>query len=188
MRTEVMFAGFGGQGVIKAALLLSQAAGLHEKKEVAQTQSYGPEARGGACRSEVVISDQEIDYIKTMSLDSFVVMSQPALDKYRDYLDPQKTIVIADTTLIKDIPPDAQKVYAVEATRIAEEKLGRALFANIIMLGVLSAVSGLVTLDALGKSLVGNVPPKTLAQNQTALQTGYDVGIGLLKDARPSAT
>ena len=188
MRTEVMFAGFGGQGVIKAALLLSQAAGLHENKEVAQTQSYGPEARGGACRSEVVISDQEIDYIKTMSLDSFVVMSQPALDKYRDHIDLQKTIVIADTTLIKEIPPDMQKVYAVEATRFAEEKLGRALFANIIMLGALSAVSGLVTLDALRKCLVGNVPPKTLDQNQTALKTGYDVGSGLVQAAKPSIT
>ena len=188
MRTEVMFAGFGGQGVIKAALLLSQAAGLHENKEVAQTQSYGPEARGGACRSEVVISDQEIDYIKTMSLDSFVVMSQPALDKYSDHIDPQKTIVIADTTLINDIPPDLQKVCAVEATRIAEEKLGRALFANIIMLGALSAISGLVSLDALSKSLVGNVPPKTLDQNQTALQTGYDVGVGLMPASKPALT
>jgi 2-oxoglutarate ferredoxin oxidoreductase subunit gamma len=186
MRIEVMFAGFGGQGVIKAALLLSQAAGLYENKEVAQTQSYGPEARGGACRSEVVISDQVIDYIKTMSLDSFVVMSQPAFDKYRDHIDPQKTIVIADTTLIKDIPPDVQKVYAVEATRIAEEKLGRALFANIIMLGALSAVSGLVTLDALRKCLVGNVPPKTLDQNQTALKTGYDVGTELVQASKPS--
>ncbi|RPJ17586.1 MAG: 2-oxoacid:ferredoxin oxidoreductase subunit gamma, partial [Deltaproteobacteria bacterium] len=65
MRNEVIFAGFGGQGVVKAALLLSYAAGLYEDKEVAQTQSYGPEARGGACRSEVVISDMEIDYIKT---------------------------------------------------------------------------------------------------------------------------
>jgi len=78
MRNEVMFAGFGGQGVIKAALLLAQAASLHDNKEVAQTQSYGPEARGGACRSDVVISDEEIDYIKTMNVDSFVVMSQPA--------------------------------------------------------------------------------------------------------------
>ncbi len=181
MRTEVMFAGFGGQGVIKAALLLSQAAGLHENKEVAQTQSYGPEARGGACRSEVVISDEEIDYIKTMSLDSFVVMSQPAFDKYRDHIDLQKTVVIADTTLIQNIPPEVQKVYAVEATRIAEEKLGRALFANIIMLGALSAVSGLVSLDALSKCLVGNVPPKTLDQNRTALQTGYEVGMGLVE-------
>ena len=100
MRNEVIFAGFGGQGVVKAALLLSLAAGLHEDKEVAQTQSYGPEARGGACRSEVVISDKEIDYIKTMNIDTFVVMSQPALDKYFEKLDPDKTVVIADTTAI----------------------------------------------------------------------------------------
>ncbi len=179
MRSEVMFAGFGGQGVVKAALLLSQAAGLHDDKEVAQTQSYGPEARGGACRSEVVISDKEIDYIKTMDIDAFVVMSQPALDKYLEKVDPEKTVVIADTTLIKDLPEKLQKVFPVEATRFAEEELGRSLFANIIMLGALSAISGLVPLEALEKSLEGNVPPKTLSQNRTALKKGYDLGLKL---------
>jgi 2-oxoglutarate ferredoxin oxidoreductase subunit gamma len=73
MRNEVMFAGFGGQGVVKAALLLSLAAGLHEDKEVAQTQSYGPEARGGGCRSEVVISDKELAYMTNMNIDTLVL-------------------------------------------------------------------------------------------------------------------
>ncbi len=100
MRNEIMFAGFGGQGVVKAALLLTVAGGLFENKEVAQTQSYGPEARGGACRSEVVISNEEIDYIKTIRLDALVVMSQPALEKYMGRIDKKNTVVIADSTLI----------------------------------------------------------------------------------------
>jgi 2-oxoglutarate ferredoxin oxidoreductase subunit gamma len=179
MRREVIFAGFGGQGVVKAALLLAQAAGLHENKEVAQTQSYGPEARGGACRSEVVISDEEIDYIKALSIDSFVVMSQPALDKYIEKVDPDKTCVIADTTLIDKIPPQLKKVFPVEATRIAEEKLGHSLFANIVMLGALAAITGVVTLSALENTLDGNVPDKTLDKNRTALNKGYEVGLDL---------
>lgn len=180
MRNEVMFAGFGGQGVIKAALLLSQAAGLYDDKEVAQTQSYGPEARGGACRSEVVISNREIDYIKTLNLDCFVVMSQPALDKYLDKVDADTTLVIADTTLINQLPADVKNVFPVEATRIAEQELGRALFANIIMLGALSAISALVPLDALEASLEGNVPPATLDKNRQALKKGFEIGKKLL--------
>jgi 2-oxoglutarate ferredoxin oxidoreductase subunit gamma len=182
MRNEVMFAGFGGQGVVKAALLLSLAAGLHEDKEVAQTQSYGPEARGGACRSEVVISDKEIDYIKTMNIDTFVVMSQPALDKYFEKLDPEKTVVIADTTLIRELPDTLQKVYSVEATRIAEEEFGRSLFANIIMLGALAAITEQISLPALENSLEGNVPAKTLDSNLAALKKGYKIGEGLLRN------
>ena len=128
MRNEVMFAGFGGQGVIKAALLLAISVGLYEEKEVAQTQSYGPEARGGACRSEVVISDDTIDYIKTMNLDTFVVMSQPALDKYLNAIDPKHTVVIADTTLIKQPPEDIEHLFPVQATHVAEQEFGQALF------------------------------------------------------------
>src|SRR5208283_3332381 len=135
MRNEVLFAGLGGQGIIKAALLLAQAAGLYENRGVAQTQSYGPEARGGACKSEVVISDDEIDYIKTRRLNALVVMSQPALDKYRRQVSPETTIVIYDPTLISSLPPEFKLAVAVPATAIAEQEFGQALFANIIMLG-----------------------------------------------------
>ncbi len=180
MRNEVLFAGFGGQGVVKAALLLSYAAGLYEHREVAQTQSYGPEARGGACRSEVVISDVEIDYIKTMrSVDAFVVMSQTAMDKYASKIDPASTVVIADSTLVQNIPDHFKHVYQVAATKTAEEQLGRALFANILMLGALSALTGLVNLSSLEKSLEGNVPPKTIVNNKEALALGYAISESL---------
>ncbi|MGD8563370.1 MAG: 2-oxoacid:acceptor oxidoreductase family protein [Desulfarculaceae bacterium] len=180
MRQEVRFAGFGGQGVVKSALLLTLAAGLYEGKEVAQTQSYGPEARGGACRSEVVISGQEIDFVKPMSIDFFAVMSQPAMDRYGSGLDLDKCVILADTTLVRRLPKEAARVYQVEATRLAEDELGASLFANIIMLGALAAVSGLVSLPALEKALPGNVPPQTLETNLKALHRGYKIGSGLI--------
>lgn len=173
MRRELRIAGFGGQGVIKAAVLTALAAGLNENKEVAQTQSYGPEARGGACRSDVVISDQSIDYIKPMAIDAFVVMSQPALDKYIVDIDRTKTLVIADSTLVTDIPADTANLFLVEATRLAEQELGAALYANIIMLGALAAAGDMVGLTALSEALDGAVPPKTLESNRTALELGF---------------
>jgi len=175
MRNEIMFAGFGGQGIVKAALLLAQAAGLHENKEVAQTQSYGPEARGGACKSEVVLSDTEIAYIKTREIDALVVMSQPALDKYKDQAVADRTLVIFDDTLVDQVP-DGLRALAVPATRIAEEEFGRALFANIVMLGALAGATGIVSADALAAALEGNVPPKTLDTNRAALARGVELG------------
>jgi len=174
MRNEIMFAGFGGQGIVKAALLLTQAAGLYENKQVAHTQSYGPEARGGACKSEVVLSNDEIAYIKTSKLDALVVMSQPALDQYQGRVLPDRTMVIYDTTLVEEIEPDFQHTIGIAATRIAEEEFGRSLFANIIMLGALAGVTGVVGFEALSLALDGNVPPETLEINRKALKRGFD--------------
>ncbi len=185
MRNEIMFAGFGGQGVVKAALLLTVAGGIFENNEVAQTQSYGPEARGGACRSEVVISREEIDYSKTTRLDALVVMSQPALKKYMDRIDKENTVVIADSTLITHKFSDNLKYfYPIEATRIAEEELGKAIFANIIMLGALAGITNMVSIEALEKSLNGNVPEKTIEVNRSALRKGYDLGVSLKNIAK----
>ena len=175
MRYEVLFAGFGGQGIIKSALLFSEAAGVYNNYEIAQSQSYGPEARGGACKSEVVLSDSYIDYIKVMNVNAFMVMSQPAFDKYVSRINPESTIVVPDTTLIENIRGDYKYCYPVEATRIAEEELGRTLFANIIMLGALSALTQIISLEDLEKSLVGNVPEKTLDLNKQALRRGHEL-------------
>ncbi len=123
MRNEIMFAGFGGQGIVKSAMLLAQAAALYENKQVAQTQSYGPEARGGACKAEVVLSRNEIAYIKTRDLDALVVMSQPALDQYQNRVVPDKTVVIYDETLVDRIPFSFKQTVGVNATQIAEELL-----------------------------------------------------------------
>jgi 2-oxoglutarate ferredoxin oxidoreductase subunit gamma len=173
MRNEIMFAGFGGQGIVKAALLLAQAAALYESKQVAQTQSYGPEARGGACKSEVVLSSKEIAYIKTRDLDALVVMSQPAMDQYQNRVIPEKTVVIYDVTLVETIPPRFKHTVGVDATQKAEEVFGRVLFANIIMLGALSGATRVVSMDAIARVLEGNVPTDTLETNRQALKWGY---------------
>ncbi len=179
MRSEFLFAGFGGQGIIKAALLLAEAAGIHENKEVIQTQSYGPEARGGACRSEVVVDDGPIAYIKTQDIDVMVAMSQFAFNSYKHSIR-DHTKVIVDGDLVKEIP-EGIKVFPIPATRVAQDEFGRSLFANIIMLGALSSISRLISLDALSQSLEGNVPSKTLETNRKALSRGYELGAALLK-------
>ena len=176
MRHEIRIAGFGGQGVIKAAFLIATAAGLGENKEIVQTQSYGPEARGGACRSDIIISDKYIEYLKLLHIDVFMVMSQPAMNQYGKELDLKNGIIIADETLVKEIPAGAERVCRIMATDIAEKEFGAPLFANIIMLGALSAVTGLVQTYSLQDALVKNVPIKTLEKNLKALERGYQLG------------
>src|SRR5512138_3082712 len=104
MRREIRIAGFGGQGVITLGTIVAVAAGIHEDLEVAQTQSYGPESRGGACRAEVVISDEEIDYIKPMDADVLVAMSQPALDRYIEEMDLNRAAILVDSSLVSKVP------------------------------------------------------------------------------------
>src|SRR5450756_1668105 len=131
MRSEIRIAGFGGQGVILSGLIISVAAGLHEGKEVAQTQSYGPEARGGACRTEVVISDEEIDYIKPLDADLLVAMSQPALDRYIGEMDLKRAAILVDSSLVTKVPEGVSKLYRLPATDIAEFKLGKKILSLI---------------------------------------------------------
>ena len=174
MRYEILFAGFGGQGIIKSALLFSEAAGIYKDFEIAQSQSFGPEARGGACKSEVILSDTQIDYIKIVNIDSFMVMSQPAFDKYNTLIDPDNTIVLLDNTLIHNYSQSYKNLYCIDATNIAEKDFGRSLFANIIMLGALTAVTNVIDLQDLENALSGNVPDKTLDTNRQALRKGYE--------------
>jgi len=121
MRREIRVAGFGGQGVITLGTIVAVAAGIHENLEVAQTQSYGPEARGGACRSDVVISDEPIDYTKPLALDLFVALSQSGLERYWPEVREGKTLVLVDRTLVTKLPEHHPQILGLEATRMAEE-------------------------------------------------------------------
>jgi len=179
MRKEIRIAGFGGQGVILSGLILSVAAGVHEDLEVAQTQSYGPESRGGACRAVVVISDEEIDYIKPMDADVLVAMSQPALDRYIGEMDINRAAILVDSSLVSKVPDGIAHYYPVPVTDIAEGKLGKRVVANMVMLGALSAITGMVSYDALAKSIGETVPPKTVDLNLAALKEGYEEGLRL---------
>ena len=173
MRQEIRFAGFGGQGVISMGIVTALAAGKFEKKQVAQTQSYGPEARGGACKTEVVISDQEIDYIKAIKPDILVVMSQPALDRYVVDIDPDKSLLIVDDTLIDRIPENIKRVVKIPATQIVEERFGSKVAANVFMMGALTRISEVISYSNCAKALQEIMPAKTWEANLAALEAGY---------------
>ncbi len=185
MRNEVRFAGFGGQGIIRSGIILSMAACIFSQKNAVLTQSYGPESRGGSCKSEVVISDEEIDFPKVDEPGVTVIMSQEAYHKYSK-AGKKGGVVLLDPDMVKDRNdlPDI-RVYEVPATRIAEE-IGKAIVANVVMLGALAAVTGLVTPEALKKAVLRNVPAGTEKQNIAAFEKGYEYGkyIGRWKTMR----
>ena len=179
MRREVRIAGFGGQGVVTVGTMLAVAAGVHENLEGAQPQSYGPEARGGACRSDVVISDEAIDYTKPLALDVFVALSPAAAEKYWPEVQAERTLVMVDKTLVPSPPDHSPPVLAIEATRIAEEELKDRVAANMIMLGAMAAVTGWVSLKALEETLKGRMSAKALDTSRAALRRGFELGKAL---------
>ena len=172
MRKELRIAGFGGQGVISIGLLLAKAVGQFGDMDVVQTQSYGPEARGGACKTEIVISDKTIDYIKVLNLDILVVMSQPALDKYGEDL-PEDGVLIVDDTLVENVPSRYQNVWRIPATDIAENGIGLRVVANVVMFGAIARITGLVTPEECKKALEDSFPAKVIQKNFDAFDRGY---------------
>ena len=181
MRLEIRVAGFGGQGVIRAGLVLAAAACIYGERNAVQTQSYGPESRGGACKSEVVISDEEIDFPKATEPNVVIVMSQEAYTSYAE--DVKKGgFLLLDSDLVpkqKDIPN--AKVFKVPATKMAEE-LGKTIVANVVMLGAFSAITNLTDVDAVKKSILSNVPKGAEKLNMDAFEKGYKYGKSLLKE------
>ena len=174
-RTEIRLSGAGGQGIVLAGQILGQAASLYEKgKSATFTQSYGPEARGGSCSAEVVISNKTVGYPYVISPQVLVIMSQEAYNKYTQNLSPG-TLVIIDTDLVKPDPNNNLKILSIPATSLARD-LGRVVVANIIMLGFMAAVSDAVSAKALKESILATVPEGTGEFNIKAFTAGYDYG------------
>jgi len=177
-RTEVLIAGFGGQGIILSGVILGRAVALYEGKNAIQIQSYGPEARGGACRSEVVISDEEIDYPMVTSPDVFVAMSQEAFERYVGRLKAGGAL-ITDSSLVRlDEGKVQSKAYPIPATLAADE-LGRRVVANVVMLGAFGGITGLVSRRSLERSVRDSAPRGTEELNLRALERGFEIAEGL---------
>lgn len=181
MRIEVRFAGFGGQGIIKSGIIVAAAACIHGEKKAVQTQSYGPESRGGACKSEVVISEEDIDFPKVVQPDVLVAMSQHAYNEYAEDVKSGGTVIIDPDMIPHETELKDVKVYRVPATKIAEQ-LGKRIIANIAMIGAFAAVTGLVDANALKESIKENIPKGTEELNLTAFEKGYECGKSLAKD------
>lgn len=177
-RKEIVFTGFGGQGIVLAGRILGMSAALGDHMQSTLIQSYGPEARGGACSAQVIISDGAIHYPYVRHPDILICMSQAGFDKFIGQLKEDGTLII-DQDLVRPKGLD-QDFFSIPSTRLAEE-LGRKMMANIIMFGFFTALTGAVTLDAARKAVIESVPKGTEKMNATAFNKGCDYGQAILK-------
>ncbi len=181
-RYEIRLSGSGGQGIITAAVILAEAACVYGGKYVCQTQSYGPEARGGKSRAEVVISDRPIDYPKVIKMDFFVALNQASCDAYFYDFKPNG-ILLVDATFVQQVP--TSRVISIPFTRIAREEIGREIVTNMVTLGAISRLCDQVSLDAIEQAVLARVPKGTEDMNRKALQAGVEAAAGFDIGALP---
>ncbi|MDH7511774.1 MAG: 2-oxoacid:acceptor oxidoreductase family protein [Clostridiales bacterium] len=173
---EIRFSGYGGQGVIRCGLITGKALSLFDDKFATMNQSIGPEARGSACSSQVVVSEDRVLYPYITRPEILVAMSQDAYEKYEPELR-EDGILIIDTDLVRMRPARGKiKVFGIPSTRFAEE-MGNRIFANLVMLGFFTAVTKVVTPEAMKKALPGLVPSRFLDLNIRAFEKGYTYGL-----------
>lgn len=172
-RIEIRLAGEGGQGMILAGIILAEAATIFDSKNAVQTQSYGPEARGGASKSEVIISSGEIDFPEVIQADVLVALSQEACDQYAANVK-KDGMLIVDEEKVGRVPVS----HAIKAPiqKKAIETTGKAITANAVALGVLVALTGIVTREAIEKALLDRAPKGTEKLNREALFAGFEIG------------
>jgi 2-oxoglutarate ferredoxin oxidoreductase subunit gamma len=179
-RFEIRLSGSGGQGIIMAAIVLAEACGVYDGKHVCQTQSYGPEARGGTSKSEVVISSQTIDYPRATELDLLLAMNQASCDTYFGDLKPDGLLVV-DSTYVDQLP--TSRAVAIPFTQIAREEVGKELVANMTALGAVGYLTKVATLKNLKAALKARVPKGTDKMNIKA----FDAGVAAAKLVNLSA-
>ena len=177
---EISMGGSGGQGLVLMGLIMAEAACVYEGRQVTQSQLYGPESRGGASRSDVIISDDEIDYPEVEHPDVLFAFNQLAADKFAPNLKKGGT-VIYDSTFVSDPPLIEGRAYQLPITRLARERLGREIVANIVALGAITVLTGVVSREAVTRAVMGRVPKGTEEINQRALQVGFEAAESLLK-------
>ena len=180
--TEIKIGGFGGQGVILTGIIVGQAAAIYDDKYSTMTQAFGPEARGSSCSSQVIISEDKILYPYVTNPDVLVVMSQDACTRFAPALkQDEKSLLLYEKDLVKLKGIDCKATkYGIPATRFAEE-LGRKMVLNIVMVGFFTAVSKLISADAVRSAVKDSVPRGTEQLNLNAFDKGFNHGLELLK-------
>jgi 2-oxoglutarate ferredoxin oxidoreductase subunit gamma len=179
--SEIKIGGFGGQGVILTGMIIGRAAAIYDNKYSTMTQAFGPEARGSSCSSQVIISDDKILYPYVANPDLLMVMSQDACARFvPEMKQNDKTILLYEKDLVKleNVTCKATK-YGIPATRFAEE-LGRTMVLNIVMVGFFTAMSKLISADAVRNAVKDSVPKGTESLNLSAFDKGYQYGLELL--------
>jgi len=173
-RYNIRLSGFGGQGIVLSGFIIGKAASLYDKKNSAFTQSYGPEARGGACSACVVIEEGKIAYPLVRLADFLIVLSKEAYEKYADKVTPD-SLTFVDADLVPDAHIDNKKVFGIPATRFAED-MGKKIVANIIMLGFFFGVTDIISKDAMIESIKTSVKKNFVNINLKAFEKGYKHG------------
>ncbi len=177
---EIRFAGYGGQGIIRSGIITGRAASIYDNKHGTMSQSFGPEARGGACSSQLVVSKSKVLYPYITNSDFLVAMSQAGYDKFESEMH-EGGVLLYDEDLVKPNPPRGNiKTFAIPATRFAEQ-LGKKIVANVVMLGFFTAVAKVVSYDAMKKAIPDSVPEKAIDLNMKAFDRGYEYGKEMLK-------
>jgi len=183
-KQEIRLGGSGGQGIIMAAIVLAEAAGIFDGHQVSQTQSYGPEPRGGVCKSEVVISDTPIDYPKVTRPDYLLAMNQASVNTYFKDLK-ESGLLIVDSTFVDTLPTG--KAVSIPFTKIARERFGTDMVANMVALGALVHLSGCVSMDSIEAAVKARVPAGTEDLNINALRAGVEPAREFNVSALPQA-
>jgi 2-oxoglutarate ferredoxin oxidoreductase subunit gamma len=183
-RHRLVFSGSGGQGVITAAIILAEAAVIHENRRSVQTQAYGAAARGGATRSDVIISDTEINYPKVNQPNILVCLTQEAYGKFASIVRPGGLLIVDPrfVTLRKKVDAVQYEVPMYEKTM---NKIGKPIVFNVCMMGAVVGLSGVVKLASVEKVLEQRLPPNFMEMNRQALEMGYELGLTNLVSRRP---
>lgn len=171
-KTEIRISGLGGQGVVLAGHILGTAA-VYSGKYAVQTQSYGAEARGSAAKSEVIVSDGKIGFPSVRKCDILVTMSQTALDRHIKCLK-KNGILLVDSDSVKSIPETEARIFEIPATETAKKEFGASIYANMIILGVLTKIIDVVEEHAMETAIKENVPDETIEDNVNAFRKGLD--------------
>ena len=174
-RYELRFSGAGGQGLITAGIILAEAASIIEGRSAVQSQSYGPEARGGASKSEVIISDSPIDYPKATIVDACLAMTQEAADKYANGIK-EGGLLLIDADFVQRAPQGNFIVHRLPIMRMAKEDIGREIVANVVALGAMIGLTGVVSKDAGEQAVLRKVPEAFKELNKKAYNLGYEKG------------
>ncbi len=176
-RFEIRIAGFGGQGVVTIGRILGIAFTVHDRKNSVNTQSYGPESRGGACKSEIVVSDGDINYPYVRKADVFVCLSQTAYDTYIHDLKEDGILLFDPNSVQSDKNGDKDKIFEIPAMELSRQ-IGSVKFQNTVALGALYLlIKEKLSEDALRKAIAENVPQETLEDNIKA----FDIGLKHMK-------
>jgi 2-oxoglutarate ferredoxin oxidoreductase subunit gamma len=173
-RYEIRLSGSGGQGLVLAGVMIAEAVGVYEGKNVAQTQSYGPEARGGTSRSDLVVAEGDIFYPKTSELDLLLALTQEAADKYYSHLRGDGILVV-DSDIVRQLPP-FKKIYGLPFTRTAREDVGTEIVANVVSSAALVVISGICKPESFLNAVLNRAPKGTEQKNEKACKLGFELG------------